>query len=588
MNKNIFKFALVAMTAGVLAFSCTKEKDNDSAIQKPVMVSISADPYFTGSSAEVKATLTQAIETPVTVTLEAGTQLAQDYTTVIETSLISAGTITIPAGATEATAIVTVDNSELPKGKYETQIVASGAKGANMSSSNSANIILLQGVSTASLAFNANFTDDGTTTFTVSLDMYSEEDCVVSIAQYNLPNYTNVPAMAYSFDKEITIKAGEKSATGSVQIDLDGLYDSAMYVGGLQITGVKSETEGKFEVSATSYRKALAFYFTAPKKNKTWGIEYLGQFEIEGNVREVFYVDGVADDAYVDYFITAKDVEETNSYIYPNIIAAEDNYLASYIKAGYTLDQLCLKGSGYLDAKKRAAGTYKLWVVAVAADGSCTGEYATKEFTVAPEPEATEAYSAWLGDWTIGSTAEDEKPVVITISKKDVNSTYYIDGLEGVNTVGYQISAVAQLEEDGSMSIYGQEFGTWTSDYGEATDILAGQIVQEGSTYFVGGSYLITNITLSSNGEAVMSAGRVELSDGTLYALVGMKYYWRVSAGAGSYSKVNTPLPNTLIPVEPTPNPEGVKRVGVKNVRREGATLDKSNLRGLTGHIFIK
>ena len=81
MNKNIFKFAFVAITAGVLAVSCAKEKDNDSAIQKPVMVSISADPYFTDASAEVKATLSQAVDVPVTVTLAPGTTLSQSYTT---------------------------------------------------------------------------------------------------------------------------------------------------------------------------------------------------------------------------------------------------------------------------------------------------------------------------------------------------------------------------------------------------------------------------------------------------------------------------------------------------------------------------
>lgn len=577
MKKNIFQIALVALFAGVLALSCTKEKDNDSAIQKPVMVSLSADEFFTGSSAEVKATLSQAIEVPVTVTLAADTKLAQKYTTAIDPELVSVGAITIPAGATEATATVSVDNSELAKGKYETQIVAVSAKGANMSSSNTANIILLQGVSTVSITYDDYFAEDGTNTFTVSLDMYSEEDCVVKIAQLELAGYANIPAMAFKFDKEVTIKAGEKSASGKVSIDLDALYDSGNFVAGLQVTGVTSATEGKFEVSAKSYRTAVLFGFTAPKKNKTWNITYLGQMEVSGSVREVFYVGGVDEDVYIDYMVTAQDAEETNSFIYPNIIADENSYLASYIKAGYTVEKLCPNGSGYLTAKKRAPGTYKFWVVAVAADGTCTGEYATQEFTVAPEPEATAAYKAWLGDWTIGSTAEDEKPVVITISKKDVNKSYYIDGLEGLNTVGYGISAVADFNEDGSISINAQSFGTWTHDtYGEATDVLAGLIVEGGKTYFVSKNDTpVATGVIGSNGEAVLSGGVfADGSTGSVFAITGLKYYWVVSAGAGSYSKGYTPLPNTLIPVVvPNEGTESVKNLLVNKAPRNFGSL---------------
>ena len=144
MNNNIFKFALVAITAGVLAVSCAKEKDNDSAIQKPVMVSIEADPYFVGNTAEVTATLTEAIDVPVTVSLAPGTTLSKDYTTLIDPELLFLGDIVIPAGQTEAKATVTVNNTRLEKGKYEAEIVVAGAKGANMSSGNSANIVLLQ------------------------------------------------------------------------------------------------------------------------------------------------------------------------------------------------------------------------------------------------------------------------------------------------------------------------------------------------------------------------------------------------------------------------------------------------------------
>lgn len=570
MNKNIFKYAVVAITAGVLAVSCVKEKDNDSAIQTPVMVSISADPYFVGSSAQVKATLTQALDFPVTVSLAAGTTLSKDYTTRIDSELLFLGDIIIPAGETEGTATVSVNNSRLEKGKYEAEIVAVGAKGANMSSKNAANILLLQGVSTASLSFASNFDASGEATFTVSLDMYSEEDCTVTISQFNfdIAGYTNVPPMAYSFDKEIVIKAGETEATGKVNIDLDALYDTGRYVGGLQIRAISSEKPEKFEVSDKAYYAGVAYNFVVPKKNRDWTIMYLGTQVVSNTPREVFYVSGVG--GYLDYMISASDQEEVNSYIYPDVIVAENEYLAPYIQAGYTIDKLCPsdveKGYAYVTAKKRAPGTYKVWIVAVSDQGVCTGEYSTLEFTVEEEPEPTDAYKAWIGNWTVGSTAEDEEPVVISISQNVVNESYYIDYLEGLDTVTDYMSATADFEADGSISIYAQVVGTWThSTMGPATDFLAGQIIYQGKEYFImDDTAPVATGVIGADGVARLSAGTFTDEDGSVYSITGLKYYVQFESGVYSYTDYNTPLPNALLPVVPNPAPEGVKNITAK------------------------
>jgi len=596
MKKNIFQTALAALFIGVLAVSCAKEKDNDSAIQKPVMVTISADPYFTGAQAEIKATLSQAIETPVTVAFAADDKIAQDYTLPIDPDLVSVETITIPAGQTEATATVTVNNASLPKGKYETQIVAVSTQGANMSSKNAATIILLQGVSTVSLSFDTSFDEYGEADFTVSLDMYSEEDCVVNIEQCELsiPGYTNVPSMAYKFDKQLVIKAGETEATGTVKIDQDGLYESGRYVGGLMIKSLTVETEDKFEVSPTDFYSAGAYTFVAPKKNHNWSLNYLGHASISGDTYELFLVDGVG--GYFDYFITSAEQEEVNSFIYPDLIYEENAYIRSLIASGETLDDICYndaEGGAYVAARKRSVpGEYKLWILAVSDQGVCTGEYATLNFTVEPEPEPTEAYTAWLGHWVLGSSADDDKPIVVTISAKDVNSSYYIDGLEGIDTASQSMSATAYFEEDGTISIYPQTVGTWTHpDYGPATDVLAGLIVEGGATYFVSsGTNPVAYGVLGANGVASLTPGSYYDSEGTLFGIVGLKYYWVVSAGAGRYSNGNTPLPNTLIPVKPqfTSTVNDSKKVTV-NRPLPDATIDHSEIVGtITDHIRLK
>ena len=586
--KNIFQITLVALFAGVLAVSCAKEKDNDSAIEKPVMVSIAADPYFTDASATVTATIGQAVDIPVTVTLAADTKLAQDYTTAIDTDLISVGTITIPAGSTTGTTTVTVNNADMPKGKYETQIVATGSKGANLSSKNSANILLLQGVSTVSLSFDDYFDEFGLGSYTVALDMYSETDCVVKISQFEYPaKYTNVPADALTFESEVTIKAGETEATGYALIDLDALKASDFYVVGLAIDSV---SEGSFEIGEQS-ATVSGMSFTLPVKNTDIEAEYLGRtVNAKGATVELFAVSGVG--GYFDYIVTGADVEETNAVIYPNIFADENAYIAQYL-GKYTLDDIVSndsEGTAYITPKKREPGEYKLWIMAISEEGTCTGVYNTFKFTVEAEPEPTDAYSAWIGDWVVGSSVENDEPIVITISAQDVNKSYYIDGLEGVDTESYEISATGILEEDGSLSIYAQSLGEWEDeDYGPAEDVLAGLIYSGDKVYYVtGDELLLANGTLGADGKATLSAGTwYDSQSGNLYALMGMKYYWVVSAGAGSYSADYTPLPNILVRVEPEAAPEAFKKADIKvSGRKTNAPAPKRN-RTLTNHIKL-
>ena len=590
MKKNIFKFAFVALAAATLSLSCQKEKDNDGAIQQPVMVSISGEEFFTNDAAMVKATLSKAIENPVTVTLAPGTKLTKSYTEPIDADLVTVGTITIPAGATEGTATVSVNTAELPKGKYEAQIVATSCQGANMTSTSAANIVLLHGNSTVSLSYDAGFEADGTTTFTVSLDMYSEEDCVVTLAQLEFPGYENVPMSAFSFDKTVTIKAGETEATGKAAINQDAMFDSGFFVGALQITAV---SEGKFDVSEKKFYTAAGYSYTAPKKNHSYKAEYLGRaVNAKGATVELFKVSGVG--GYFDYMVTSAAAEETNSFIYPNIIAEEDDYLAQYLKY-YTLDELCFndveEGYAYITPKKREPGEYKLWIVGVSEDGECTGEYAAFNFTVEPEPEPTEAYSAWLGQWTVGSTAEEEEPVVITISEKDVNQSYYIDYLEGYDTVTDAMSATAEFNEDGTISIYAQTVGTWThSSLGQISDVLAALIQVGEATYFVPSGALMATGVIDASGKAILSPGSYQAEDGTVYGVTGMKYYYVLSDGrAGAYTQTYTELPNSFLPVveEPATTETGIKsnaKVLVRGEKQEHAPVNGS----ITNHILLK
>ena len=249
-------------------------------------------------------------------------------------------------------------------------------------------------------------------------------------------------------------------------------------------------------------------------------------------------------------------------------------------------------GETYITPKKRAPGDYTLWILAINEDGVCTGEYNSFDFTIEEEPEPTEAYTAWIGDWVVGATADDETPVVVKIRAQDVNKSYYIDGLEGLPTEDYGISATGILEEDGTLSIYAQYLSTWESaDYGTVTDVLAGLIIDGGAVYYVADdNVLLSTGTLGANGTATLSAGSwYDSESGTLYGLMGMKYYGLCEEGAISYTAdAYTALPNTLVRVEPEAMPEDFKK---SDIRMPGSKKDVTrsvrNMK-LTDHIRLK
>ena len=513
MKKNIFQIALVALFAGLSVVSCQKVVDQDNKMETPVLVSISADKVFSSGSATVTAKLSSETDRDVTVGLTTGTKLSQTFTDLIPEENITLGTITIPAGQKEATTTVSVDYADFEKGKYETQILVEGVSGANVSSSNAANIILLVGSSYVTVEFDDYLDDYGLGTYTVHMDMFSETDCEVSLA-YVPVNAKFAPEEAITMDETVVVKAGETEATGTISIDLDKLEASNFWYVGVVITGV---SEGPFEASSDPTFSGLDF--TLPvDMSEEWDIEYVDKEYYDGDYSEVYFQTGI-DSPYFDYFVTPADyVEEfSNSVIFPEFIASENGYLAPYMKQ-YTPAFLASKGfikssekHKYFYGSDKEPGKYTLWIVGLGEDGYCTGEYAAVDFEVVAD---TPEYAAWLGKWVIGSTEDSDEPVIISINSAAQNIAYSIDGLEGLNTDENYLTALGIIDDNsGALGLYSnvQYFGLanlWYEgeDGGTYADVLMG-VDKNKEASFESLDLLLGSVMFGADGNGYFSPG---------------------------------------------------------------------------------
>ena len=131
-------------------------------------------------------------------------------------------------------------------------------------------------------------------------------------------------------------------------------------------------------------------------------------------------------------------------------------------------------------------------------------EYAVLEFTyVKPSDEPTEAYSAWIGQWTVTESSGDAPFTdTWTISAKNNNASYTITGL--VKRTSWEVMGL--FEEDGTLLIKAQkDIATTTTSAGyEASVNLYGKR-NDGKTYT--GTYDLMRATIdpANPGHAVLA-----------------------------------------------------------------------------------
>lgn len=142
--------------------------------------------------------------------------------------------------------------------------------------------------------------------------------------------------------------------------------------------------------------------------------------------------------------------------------------------------------------------------------GYATTPVTKASFTTAEEPEASSKYTAWLGTWQVTSTSSQvtgqKLSFNIEISKKAVNSTYYITGW-GITEHGAKqqlemrlndmtgMTHITTCQQGENYELDGSECGTYTVAFIEGGQFITGGA---GSDIFEGQMFGNTNAILNA------------------------------------------------------------------------------------------
>lgn len=309
--------------------------------------------------------------------------------------------------------------------------------------------------------------------------------------------------------------SGLKSQT-SATITLTGLEPQTDYR--YVVFGLSSEGEvyGMFKsVRFTTVRGEIQF-----KENAAWTVTYQGAGAINGtNYQHTVAV--TSTDANL-YFITALPVEE---YMNMGIKAVAEQNLQDYKDyinefnaangTNYKVADILFQGNG-IDAFMFDPGDWYALAIGVDESGELTGLYAQSEVITIAEEEASPAYAAWLGNWTItGSNGITQQ---VTFSKYISNQSYIMSGYEGPDTAGLDVLVEWNAENE-LWYIYNQNLGTYNFGTNGDGDIWFVGMTPEGNLY-------LDEIPVCIGGQ---------FQDGTLGA-IGFEEEWENEDGSkGSY-----------------------------------------------------
>lgn len=255
--------------------------------------------------------------------------------------------------------------------------------------------------------------------------------------------------------------------------------------------------EGEFygtpaSIEFTTLKNEVTF-----SENSAWTVEYTGPGNINGNVF-AHTVTVTSTDAN-PYFITAVTKEDYDTYGIETL--AEENlaYLKEYINVfnkeygtNYTLSDILFKGTG-TDALELVAGIewYAL-AVGVGSDGELSGLYAKSDVITVQEEEPSEAYSSWIGNWTM--TGSNGLTQNVRFSKDIANLTYKMTGYEGEETSDLEVLVEWDAENE-LWYIYNQNLGTYEFGSAGTGDIWfvgmdeGGQLYLSGVPICIGGVF---------------------------------------------------------------------------------------------------
>ena len=306
------------------------------------------------------------------------------------------------------------------------------------------------------------------------------------------------------------------------------------------VRGLQPETKYNLVVFGIStkgevYGQPATFEFTttaAPiegfQVNPAWTVAYIGAgVADDGKTYEhVISVTSTDNNAYLTAVV---DKESYDTYGVEAIAEGEVAYWIDYVNqfnqangTKYDLTALLYTGNVKEGWKLEAGTEYVALAIGADAAGT-TGYYAVSESFAIIEEDMTDAYAAWLGDWTI--TGSNGLTQYVTFSKGTANKTYIMTGYEGDDAAGLDVT-VNWVEEQGIWAIYNQNLGTYDfGQYGKGDIWFLGE-GEEGDIYLSEVPICIGGTFEDGSLGAVGYEETFELEDGTpmTYKVVTMEY----------------------------------------------------------------
>lgn len=231
----------------------------------------------------------------------------------------------------------------------------------------------------------------------------------------------------------------------------------------------------------------------------------------------------------------------------------------AYYGASYTAADLAYTGTDW-DVIAVEGGEWIVMAIGIGADSELSMLYAVSEPFTIEEEQLTEAYAAWLGDWTF--TGANGLTQNVTFSKDVANKSYNMTGYEG------QALQVTVLWDDENQcwQINNQNLGTY--DFGADG---------KGDIWFVGKdagmNFFYSELPICIGGMfedgslgCIPFEGDLELQDGSTfhYLVNDMNFFARLTAGtswiSGTYQTGFPTFPIVITPAAATSSTRSVEK----------------------------
>ena len=248
-------------------------------------------------------------------------------------------------------------------------------------------------------------------------------------------------------------------------------------------------------------------------ENSSWQVSYIGAGTIDGEPYDnVISVTSKDKKPYTVAVVYASEWDVSYLREMANQLVTDmKTYVNSYNQSNgtnFTIKDLLYTGNTY-DAFDLAPGYYRAVAIGVTTDGRVSGYYQVSDRFEVKEATASDAYSAWLGNWTVVGTNGAE--FNMTLKRGVANKTFYMTGWEDMDV---EVEVEYFAEQDGLL-FFSQLIaeGVDMGQYGKA-DIYFLGVDDKGYFYTIDeGEYYIAIGGVLDNGNRAIVRYGVGVSD---------------------------------------------------------------------------